>query len=187
MGEQSAGRQLETSRLRLISLRRGDAPELFAIRHDPETMTYWDGPPDRDVEETREIVEQLLRDVASGSAIYWSVRLLADDRLVGLFDLSDIRSSRSADFGFMLARPFWGRGLAREACAAILDEARRRGFGAVTARIHGGNERSARLLRRLGFLESGSTPDFEVRPGVRRECRHFTLRLNEVGGGAGLS
>jgi hypothetical protein len=47
----------------------------------------------------------------------------------------------------------------------------------LQARIHSGNVRSERLLRRLRFgLESPAQP-MEVRPGVTRSCTHFGLSL----------
>ncbi len=54
-------RLLKTSRLHLAPLRASDAVELFVIRGDPQAMEHWDGPPDRDAAQTREIVSGLLR------------------------------------------------------------------------------------------------------------------------------
>jgi Acetyltransferase (GNAT) domain len=65
---------LETPRLHLIPLRQSDASELFVIRGDPQAMEYWDGPPDRDLAQTSEIVSGLLGEVASGRALYWTIR-----------------------------------------------------------------------------------------------------------------
>lgn len=168
---------LRTPRLRLSPLQRIDAAELFILRSDPQVMEHWDGAPDCDIEETTTIVDRLLRDMADGTALYWAVRLLDDGRFVGLCDLSEL-GPHSADLGFMIARPFWGQGLAYEACVAVLAEARRRALESVSARIHSQNERSARLLRRLGFSEIGVTARFEIRPGIRRDCRHFATRLH---------
>jgi RimJ/RimL family protein N-acetyltransferase len=168
---------LQTDRLRLIPLGAADAAELFTIRGDAEAMAYWDAPPDEHPELTAEVVSQLLRDVTADAALYWCARRRADERFVGLFDLSEIVPTQSADLGFMTVRSLWGGGFAFEACEAVIAQARRLGLVTLRARIHVGNSRSARLLARLGFTALGPPVRRRIRPGIERDCMHFELRL----------
>ncbi|MEM9428434.1 MAG: GNAT family N-acetyltransferase [Pseudomonadota bacterium] len=62
---------------------------------------------------------------------------------------------RKGEFGIRLARREWGRGLAREAGAAILARAERAGISTIRAEVDPGNAASRRLLARLGFVEMG--------------------------------
>lgn len=58
----------------------------------------------------------------------------------------------SVDIGWRLARAAWGRGFAAEAGEAMIDEVfRARAARAVFATYEPGNERTARLVQRLGF------------------------------------
>jgi RimJ/RimL family protein N-acetyltransferase len=168
---------LLTKRLILAPLTIRDADELFAVRGDPEAMAFWDWPSDASPQVTAAIVEQLLRDVASGGTCVWTVRLRSEGSFVGLCDLSEIQAHPSADIGFMLARRFWGLGLAQEVVAWVLEQARTLGLESVHARIHSGNNRSRRLLERTGFMEVGEIFSCQIRPGVYRDCRRFEIFL----------
>jgi len=170
---------LFTARLVFDPLVPGDSAELFTVRGDSEVMKFWDWPYDSDPSMTVHLVEQMLRDVASDRACYWTMRLRSDRAFVGLCDLSELGANQSADIGIMIERKFWGLSLANEAIACILDEARSRGVIVVRARIHRENERSARLLVRAGFTEVPGVADVEVQPGLYRTCRRFEVALVE--------
>jgi RimJ/RimL family protein N-acetyltransferase len=167
---------LLTTRLILDGLTPDDARDLFAVRGDPEAMAFWDWPHDASPTVTATVVEQMLRAMASGEACYSTIRLRSDGTFVGLCDLSEIRATR-ADIGYMLVRRFWGMGLAREAVACILEQARLLGLKSLRARTHSENVRSARLLERSGFKQFHSLPGFEIRPGVYCDCKEFEVRL----------
>lgn len=167
---------LLTTRLSLDPLRLEDANDLSEMRGDPDVMAFWDWPADSNAEMTRSLVAGMIEDVSAGRALYWTLRLRADDTFVGVCDLGDLQPD-SADLGFMLVRRHWGHGLAHEAVAAVLDHARAIGLRTVRARVHAGNERSVRLLARAGFVAERMLPDFEIRPGVFRDCRSFRLTL----------
>ncbi|HEY6363091.1 MAG TPA: GNAT family N-acetyltransferase [Vicinamibacterales bacterium] len=167
---------LLTARLILDRLTPDDGNGLFEVRGDPEVMAFWDWPHDASPSVTAAVVEQMLREMASGQACYWTVRLRSDGTFVGLCDLGEMQANQ-ADIGYMLGRRFWGMGLAQEAVACVLEQARALGLTSVRARIHAGNVRSARLLERVGFKEVDSIPDFEIRPGVVRSCKTFALNL----------
>ncbi|NCO22882.1 MAG: GNAT family N-acetyltransferase, partial [Rhodobacterales bacterium] len=67
--------------------------------------------------------------------------------------------SADAELGFWLARPAWGRGLATEACDAVLDAwFADPGQSALPASHFVGNDRSARVLIKQGFRYTGKRP-----------------------------
>jgi ribosomal-protein-alanine N-acetyltransferase len=151
-----------------------DADDLFLIRSDPLAMQHWDWPGDLTRDETRAIAKAIVADVQNGEAAYWTART-AGGAFVGLFDLSELRTGTEADLGFMVQRRDWGAGYAFEAASALINEAWSMGIPSLKARAHAGNERSIKLLIRLGFREAGSIRPFEIRPGVFRDCAFFSL------------
>jgi ribosomal-protein-alanine N-acetyltransferase len=170
---------LTTKRLILNPLAPKDADDLFEVRGDPEAMAFWDWPHDASPAVTAQVIEQLLRDVAAGEAHYWTVRLRSDGTFVGLCDLSEMQPTQSADIGIMCVRRFWGLGFAQEAIACVLAHARALRLKSVHARIHSDNARSARLLQRARFSEVETIRDFEIRPGVYRDCKRFERLLRD--------
>lgn len=162
--------EILTNRMKLRPLVTSDAADLFALRRDVEVMSFWDGPPDVSLSETKAVVDSFLSEMRSRNSVYWAIRHRDDDSFVGVCDLSDIRAGDSADVGFMLARECWGRGLGTELMKCLIAEAQSRGLRALTARIHAGNRRSERLLLRSGFCMVNETRGYEIRPGIFRDC-----------------
>jgi RimJ/RimL family protein N-acetyltransferase len=158
-------------------LLQSDADEIFRVRGDAEAMKYWDWPHDRSPTVTASVVEKMLCEVAAAEARCWTIRLKANENFVGLCDLSNLGAGSSAEVGFMLAREFWGLGLAQEAIAALVEQARALKLTSLTARIHSDNERSARLLKIAGFEEVRAASQLEIQPGVFQSCTSFSLTL----------
>jgi len=77
--------------------------------------------------------------------------------LVGITALRDIdRDHAQAELSFWVERPFWGRGLATEAAAAVLTHAFEvLELNRVTAYHMPRNPASGRVLTRLGFRQEG--------------------------------
>jgi RimJ/RimL family protein N-acetyltransferase len=61
------------------------------------------------------------------------------------------RPSGAVELGYWIARPFWGRGFATEACSALIEIARTLGLASLEASHFIDNPASARVLEKLGF------------------------------------
>jgi [ribosomal protein S5]-alanine N-acetyltransferase len=161
---------LRTERLVLRPLDPGDAPAIFAIMSDDETMRFWDWPAVRNLETVAEIVADQIADMADGRAVYWAAAL--GPRVIGSCDLSEIdRHHGRAELGFLFNRVYWGNDYALEAMAAVVGHAFGQiGLERLWARFHTGNEASRRLLERLGFAYEGTLKRHVARGGERRDC-----------------
>lgn len=166
---------IETERLHLRPLIAADAPAIFRIRSDSETMRFWDWPPAKDPRDVFETVAAQIGDMEQGRSIYWAV--CVEDQAVGCCDLSDIDHNHArAEIGYIFARSCWGQGFAQEAMRAIVGYA----FGPLElarlyARMHSRNEASRRLLTRLGFSYEGTLRGHVLRDGARRDCQIYGL------------
>jgi len=65
------------------------------------------------------------------------------------------RPSGAVEMGYWIARSHWGRGLATEACTALIDIARTLGLARLEASHFVDNPASARVLEKLGFESTG--------------------------------
>ena len=65
------------------------------------------------------------------------------------------RPSGAVEMGYWIARSHWGRGLATEACTALVDIARTLGLARLEASHFIDNPASARVLDKLGFESTG--------------------------------
>ena len=98
------------------------------------------------------------------------------DTLIGSVGLTPGETADTAELGYWLARPCWGRGLVTEAARVVV------GFGfntlrlpAITSGYFANNPASGRVLEKLGFVETGRA----MRPCLAqgREVPSVEMRL----------
>lgn len=99
-------------------------------------------------------------------------------RLVGGIGFGRMPSGET-EFGYWIARPFWGRGFATEAGRAVVAIAR---DSLRLKRIDAGhfidNPASGRVLAKLGFRPTGEiSRRFSAGRGAEAPCRLFELEL----------
>lgn len=148
---------VRTERLDLRPHREDDLDDLLTFHSQPDVVRYvpW---PVRDREQTRAALQAKLgQDAlrAPGEWLVLAVETRAERRVVGEVLLKwESATSRQGELGFALHPDAQGQGLGAEAAQAVLalgfDEL---GLHRITATCIAGNERSARLLTRLGMRQ----------------------------------
>jgi [ribosomal protein S5]-alanine N-acetyltransferase len=146
---------LETQRLVLRELQLEDAEMLFRIYSDEEVMRYYDTPMNR--------LEQVQRSIAAhrsrfenNEGIRWGISIKGSKDIVGNCGFYQDSYSQYALLSYVLARPYWGKGLMTEALRAII------AFGfdhyqlhRIEAHVVVSNQASLRVLQKLGFKKEG--------------------------------
>jgi ribosomal-protein-alanine N-acetyltransferase len=169
---------LETERLVLRPIATSDWRVLYPIMRDPVVMAHWDSTEIEDPDVVEQMVAAQVEDMAAGRACYWAVELASERNFVGACDLSEIDwRHRRGEVGFVLDNGAWGHGYGYEAMRAVVDHAAALGLKRLWARAHAGNQRSERLLERLGFEEEGYLRGHIQRGVERRDCKIFGLLL----------
>jgi RimJ/RimL family protein N-acetyltransferase len=147
-------RSLRTPRLDLTPLEPADAPALSAVLADPELYRHLPHGPPADAT----FLEQRFRRLAvrrspdgSQQWLNWVVRARGRRDAVGLVEVSV--EGTQAHLAYFVARTRWRRGIAREACAAVLEHLRE-DLGvtqAITEMDMRNTRRPARSSRRCGL------------------------------------
>lgn len=167
---------LVTPRLELRELEASDFEAVHRYASDPEVTRFmtW-GPNDADA--THAFLARARAAASASPRRAWELAVVAreDGALVGSCGAYLRRADRREwEIGYVLARPWWRRGLGTEAVGALAHfvfetlEAHR-----LFATVDPANVASARLLRRLGFrLEGHQRADTPVR-GTWRDSLVF--------------
>ncbi len=158
---------LETERLVLREPRRSDAPSLLAAWRDAETMLYFGAEPLSTIAEARGQIRDFRDDARSGDGIRWIITERGRGEYIGDVGFFDFAPEHArAEVGFLLARPFWRRGLMHEALTSVLE------FGFFTkslrrveALVDPRNDASLRVVERCGFATEGILRDYEFERG----------------------
>ena len=176
-----------TVRLRLRPFRAGDAAKVRRLAGDWEVarslanVPYPYGP-----EEAADWIGHTRRGLAAGSEVSLAITQLHGGELVGAVGLTLSLHGRSAELGYWIGRPYWGRGFATEAAAGIL----RHGFEAlglrrVSATTLRHNKASVRVLEKLGMrFERQGQRDFRSRGGKRPVAVYAITQSQHAGGDA---
>src|SRR5881275_2905549 len=91
------------------------------------------------------------------------------------------RPSGAVEMGYWIARPFWSRGFATEACTARVEIARTLGLSALEGSHFLDNPASARVLEKLGFVPRGVVaPRMSCARGEEVAARLMRLELQSA-------
>jgi RimJ/RimL family protein N-acetyltransferase len=146
-----AGAALETERLILRPPEPGDAEAIFArYASVPEVTRYLGWKRHEDVTETRAFLDVCDAEWARWPAGPYLIFSRDDGALLGGTGLGFETPQRAAT-GYVLARDAWGRGIATEALAAMVELAERTGVVRLYALCHPEHRASARVLEKCGF------------------------------------
>jgi ribosomal-protein-alanine N-acetyltransferase len=180
--------KLAAQRLRLRAPRPEDAAALLGIFSDPEVTRYHNMPTLTTLAEAHAALEHLQQRYEARDTIRWAIEPVAHSEMIGTVGLLRFDfEHRRAEVGYEIARRWWGRGLTREAVAAVI----RYGFSVlglhrIEAGVLPGNDASVRVLQKLGFLEEGARRDYLYAKGRFHSFRWFSLlETDEPSGYAG--
>lgn len=170
---------LQTERLILRPWTEEDAEELYKYARDPQVGPIAGWPPHTSVENSREII----RDVLSKPETY-AVVLKSTGEPVGSVGImregcSAPIGEQEAEVGCWIGVPYWGQGLIPEAIKELL----RRCFEdfhykAVWYGYYDGNEKSKRVSEKCGFRYHHTDPNQPSPLGDRR-IEHFAYLTKE--------
>ncbi|TFY91523.1 N-acetyltransferase [Pseudomonas nabeulensis] len=167
---------LHTQRLYLRELVASDAPAVFAIHSDADSMRWFGADPMIDLAQAQALIETFAHwRTQSNPGTRWGIEL--EGELVGscgLFKWN--RGWNSCALAFELAPGARGKGLMGEALRGMLD------WGIaymhlhrVEALVHPHNNASLRLLERLGFKFEGTLREAGCWGGQRHDLKVLGL------------
>lgn len=139
---------------------------------DAEVCRYVTWTPHQTLAETEDFMRERLRKMEGGEIFAWALTRRGgdDDALIGMIELR--LNGHKADFGYVLARPFWGQGLMTEALRAVLDFAfTLPGVYRVWAICDVENRGSARVMEKAGLVLEGTLRRYFMHPNISDEPR----------------
>ena len=154
---------IELDGARLRPLRVADAAALYAYLRDP-AVTELTSYPAASLAMAEAMIERSLSRLVAGDLSKWGVALQHDDQLIGTCGFNEwSQVHRWAELAYDLAQAHWGKGLMRQAVAAVLYSTYRQDLvNRVHAFVRVDNRRSERLLERSGFVREGCLRSYRV-------------------------
>src|SRR6266436_1406155 len=165
---------IETSRLILRPFESDDVDAAFTWFGNPIVMRFTPTGPDTSIEQTKARVAKYQEHQAAHGFSKWIILERRLGRPIGDSGLLMLQEYGWIDFGFRLAQPYWGKGLATEVASvwvrAAFDDFH---IDRLTAIVHPENLASIRILEKLGFLTERRDTIMGMKSIV------FSLRAND--------
>ena len=121
-GNYSIPSTLRTARLLLRPIAVSDADDVFAYGSDPQVTKYVTWPTHRTIDDALDFVQRRVRAYAAGPVLNWGITEGDGKPLIGCIGINAISDEHfSGEVGYVLARPFWKRGLMTEAMRSVID------------------------------------------------------------------
>lgn len=139
-------KMMVTERLILRNFQESDYSDLHEYLSDPYVVLY----EPYKVMSKSEVLDNLKWRISSDEMV--AVELKASHKMIGNVYLGN-RDCNSIEIGYVFNREYWGKGYAREACEALIQEQFKKGVHRIFAECDPNNSNSWKLLDKLGFTK----------------------------------
>ena len=149
--------QLESARLSYRKIVQDDARDMYEYSCREEVTRYLLWMPHSGLSETQRYIKLLQKKYAEGAFWDFGLTYRETGKFIGTCGVTSYdEDDNSLEIGYVLAPDFWGQGLAAEAARTVMafcfDTF---GVRRITAKHLEGNDRSARVMRKLGMRLEG--------------------------------
>jgi [ribosomal protein S5]-alanine N-acetyltransferase len=141
---------IETARLRLRMFTPGDLDDLYPIFSDPDVVKYMNKGEPASREETEYALTSIINHWQQHGCGRWAVVSKETQKLIGYGGLRNF--SGKPELVYLLAKSYWGMGLATEIAKACLRWGfEERGFESIIAVTKPDNRASRRVMEKIGM------------------------------------
>jgi ribosomal-protein-alanine N-acetyltransferase len=166
---------LETEHLLLRKPRMEDASVIFErYACDPEVTRYLSWRPHKTVQETEQFLLACGQLWRTGKDFALVITARGGDNAIGMFGLHPMKMK--IEIGYVLARPYWGKGYMSEALSTVIDWAfTQPDIYRVQAFCDVDNIASARVMEKAGMTREGLLRRYALHPNLSDEPRDAYL------------
>lgn len=146
---------LQTPRVTIRQFEPDEESIFVDLYNDDEVTAHLTS---RSVEERRQRFKELLEDPADSGLGRWGVFDRRDGDFIGTCKLMPNDTDvAKIELGYVLARKYWGKGLATELTKALVEYGfKNKGLWDICACVNPGNAASQNVLLKSGFIKDGS-------------------------------
>jgi len=168
---------LSTDSLTLRPFAREDLPEILVLVQEREVAaTTLNIPYPCGEAEINDWFQLQRRELEEGKGLRWAVRLTTSDELIGAMKLATHPEYESAELGYWIGKPYWGRGFASEAAQKVVNYAfSTLELNRIEAHAMVENIGSVKVLRKLGLQEEGYHPQMIKKWGEFKDVKTYGL------------
>jgi RimJ/RimL family protein N-acetyltransferase len=144
---------IQTAHLTLCPLQPEDAQVLLRVYQVEGVLQYFPNTTPPPFEKVQKFIAGQEKHWAEYGYGNWGIRPAGERQIVGWAGLQYVSELDETEVGYLLNRPFWGKGYATEAARASLQFGfENLGFDHIIALVHPDNLGSRRVLEKCGMI-----------------------------------
>ncbi|MFZ5920728.1 MAG: GNAT family N-acetyltransferase [Chloroflexota bacterium] len=144
--------ELNTPHLRLRPFVREDAQPLYRILNQDNILQYFPNPGKPSFERVERLVQRQVEHWQAHRYGWWAVIPHGQVDLVGWNGLQYLPETSEIEIGYLLGKPYWGKGYATEGARAVLEYAfSTMDLDEIIGLVHPENVASQRVLEKSGL------------------------------------
>ncbi|MBN2549829.1 MAG: GNAT family N-acetyltransferase [Anaerolineales bacterium] len=144
--------QVQTPHLTLRPLEPADADALHRIYQSEGVLRYFPNPSPPPLEKVQRFIAGQLAHWEKFGYGNWGILPAGETEIIGWAGLQYLPELEETEVGFLLDRPFWGKGIATEAALFSLDFGFERfDLAHIIALVHPENPASRRVIEKCGM------------------------------------
>lgn len=150
---------LQSDNVSLKKIEDSHLEEVYSIYSNDKVFQYCGIIPKHNKETVKKMIGHFERDYHKKSRIKWGLCANKEnDRLVGIVEVFDFNQKvNMVTIGYLLAEPYWGRGIATEAVKLLVPFLFEKvQVNRIEAEVMPPNEASKRVLLKNGFVKEGT-------------------------------
>ena len=174
--------EIKTERLLLRRIVTDDLPALLFLRSDERVMQFIDKERTKNMEEAAALLKLIDDALTANDGITWAIELKTDPgNLAGTIGFWRIlKQHHRAEIGYLLHPDHWNKGIMKEAIKVVIQY----GFNtlhlhSIEAHINTGNDSSAALLEKTGFVREAYFKEDFYYDGIFRDTAVYSLLSNK--------
>ena len=143
---------IKTARLTLRPFTKQDSKPLYQILGVPGVLEYFPSSDPLDLERVQKLVQRQIDQWGDHDYGWWAVEPDRAGELIGWSGLQYLPETDEIEIGYLLSKPYWGKGLATESAIAGLDYGfNSLGIGKIIGIVHPENVASQKVLEKIGL------------------------------------
>ena len=168
---------LETERLIMKKIEMKNAYDMYSYASEYEVSRFLLWTPHVNLDETKGLIEYLVRQYKRGSCFDWGLNLKESGEFVGTCGFASVdMKNNKAEIGYVLSHRYRGKGYMTEAVNEVLRVAFiLLGLNRVEARIMEGNQASIRFAAAKGFRHEGTAINSLLVKGEYKTIHQYAM------------
>lgn len=160
---------MKTSRLTLVSVGSEHVADFRRVMDDPDMGKHTNVPCQPSEKRATGFVNWMMRMNESGKGRAWAT--VYHDEVIGFIRLNKIdKRTSSASLGYETSKRYWGQGLTTEAVKEVVRFCHHGlQLHRLEAWVYDGNDASAKVLKKAGFVHEGILRSKAVHQNQRRD------------------